>query len=90
MKDNAVLFRFHRGGLSESMETVIEIKSFEHLLIHICDTWDVPFTRLIIQEYLFDPRIDWDTQLVSAYLGGVKHPIGYLNKNPGWKVSDYE
>ena len=85
-----LLFRFHRGGLEESMQTLIEIKSFEQLLIHIADAWDVPFTRLTVSPYHFDHRIDWDTQLVRVFIEDISYPVGYLNRKPDWSVKDYE
>jgi len=85
-----LLFRFHRGGLNESMETAVIVDSFEHLLIHISDAWDVPFTKLTVTPYVFDHRIQWDTHLVCVSLGDISYPVGYLNKKPDWSIKDYE
>ncbi len=85
-----LLFRFHRGVLNESMETVVIVDSSEHLLIHISDACDIPFTKLTVTPYIFDHRSQWNTCLVCVYLGDISYPIGYLNKNPYWSIKDYE
>lgn len=94
LENEPLLFRFHRGGLNESMETVTEIESFEELIMLITSSWDVQPTRITIEPYMFDERIGWDTQLVRVVLAGetanVSYPVGYLNRKPDWGVKDYE
>jgi hypothetical protein len=85
-----LLFRFHRGGLEESMQTVIEIKSFEQLLITIIDGWDINPTKVEIKPYIYDERIHWDTHFVIIHVGESNYPVGYLNRKPDWSVKDYE
>lgn len=79
-----LLFRFHRGGLDESMETVTIIESFEELLVLAIDFWDSPFTKLTVEPYVYDQRIHWDTQLVLIHVRDKSYPIGYLNRDPKW------
>lgn len=90
-----ILFRFHRGGLSESMETVIEVKTFEHLIMHIQEHWEVQPAMVSIDPYMYDARIDWDTQIVQIAVGiqgrQVIYPVGFLNRAPTeWNISPYE
>lgn len=84
---NPLLFRFHRGSLDESMQTVIEIWSYEHLLSHIRKHWDPPISSLKIEPYCLDERIDWDTHIVYIAIGNdtkLLLPVGFLNKLPPW------
>jgi hypothetical protein len=86
-----LLFRFHQGGLDQSMETIIEIRSFDHLLSHIRSHWDVPISHLNIVPYCFDDRIGWDTHMVQAALGTdpiILYPIGFLNRHPNWIIRE--
>jgi hypothetical protein len=89
-KKDPLLFRFHRGGLKESMDTVIKIRSYKHLLDSINDSfwpWGIEINKIEIKPYVYDPRIDWDTYMVNVHhekLGQYPVPVGYLNKNPGF------
>ncbi len=76
-----LLFRFHRGSLEDSMETVMEIKSVKHFISHMKKYWFFPFEKvnLQIRKYRYDERIDWDTFLVT--LSGI--PVGFFNRHPG-------
>lgn len=85
-----LLFRFHKGGLDESMETVQVIKSFEQLIIIVTEWWDSPLSKISIKPYAYDDRIQWDTQLVMIHVGESSYPVGYLNKKPEWSITDYE
>lgn len=67
-------FRWHRGGLAESMETVMEVESFEELRQVIDksnrEVWCNPVpvkltTEINVEPYGFDERIGWDTHIVS-------------------------
>lgn len=60
-----MLFRFHRGSLADSMQTVVEVADRAALLTLLQET-DPSITDddLTSQPYGFDPRIDWDTHLV--------------------------
>lgn len=79
-----VKFRFHRGGLKEAMETVIEVGNKEELkqaiIQHYKDNNIEEFTpdveNITIEPYGYDNRIDWDTYIVSIPNYGV---LGFTN-----------
>lgn len=79
-----LLFRFHRGSLADSMDTVVEIKDLEHLVNLIEESWAVQIDALKIEQYMKDDRIDWDTQIVSIRVCAdgncVTYPVGFLNQ----------
>ncbi len=85
-----LLFRFHKGGLSESMETLTIIESFEQLICIINEWFDSPLTKITIEPYIYDHRIDWDTQLVMIKVRDQTYPVGYLNKKPQWNAPKEE
>jgi hypothetical protein len=85
------LFRFHRGGLHESLETTVVVKSPDELrkvITNSIENW--PTTNkdfgFITQAYPahnnFDPRIGWYTQMVTAdiYNEGVFVVVGFLSE----------
>ena len=90
MNERFLLFRFHKGGLTESMETVTIIDNCEQLLLLVMAYWEMPFTKLTIEPYVYDNRIQWDTQFVLVHEGDKHYPVGYLNKKPDWSIEDYE
>lgn len=68
-------FREHRGGLSESMGTTVELDTKEDFLKHIeklarqivpKDDFTVSF-----EQYAFDSRINWNTWIVMLEGHGV-------------------
>jgi hypothetical protein len=73
-------FRAHRGGLAESMATVIEVQTRAELEKYIVDT-SAPFERqlrsliaengLYVRPYGYDERIGWDTHIVILQGYGV-------------------
>ncbi len=76
-------YRDHRGGLSESMETVVELRDKDALIKHLqvcsrqCPTMPViDATTVRIVPYVFDDRIGWDTHLVLLKEYGV---LGYTD-----------
>jgi len=71
--NNSILFRFHRGGLIESLETIIEVSNRIELEHIICDVYGVG--DISIKEYGYDDRIDWDTYIVCHN----ENAVGYLN-----------
>lgn len=85
-----LLFRFHRGSLSDSMETVIEIKSFEQLIVLTIGDWLINPIKIEIKPYVYDNRINWDTHLVVIQEEDTCYPIGYLNRKPDWNINDYQ
>jgi hypothetical protein len=85
-----LLFREHRGSLDKSMQTIMEIKSLEHLMTHIESIWDweVPIIGLEIKKYVYDDRIGWDTYMAIMTIKyndeNQTFPIGFLNRKPEW------
>lgn len=80
-----MLFRFHRGGLSESMATVIEVQSLSDLK-KILDEEDSKYGSgeqikcLTCESYGFDNRINWDTHIITAhYDNGEYYVRGFSN-----------
>ena len=63
--------REHRGGLSESMATVIEIAPTHEALVDAVrkamppGLWGDSSTRVVVSPYGFDARIGWDTHIVT-------------------------
>lgn len=84
------LFRFHRGGLSESLKTTKIVKSKKELseLIMKNDIFKLEVTEkdLCIESYSkkdnFDERIGWYTQMVTVKdpHDGKFYPIGFLSE----------
>ena len=76
-------FREHRGGLAESMETVVELNTRKEFCDHLSKIARkfVPEGEFTISfsEYSFDTRIYWDTFLVILNGCG---PIGMLDGPP--------
>lgn len=57
-----IRFRFHRGGLKESMETATTIKNYECLSQYIYE--ETGFSDISFEYAKYDERIDWDTWYV--------------------------
>ena len=77
-------FRFHRGAFEDSMNTVLEFKSYCDLLkimnnySHDIYGQAENITELTISPYVYDSRNEWDTHLVlfkETILGFVDGPI---------------
>jgi len=80
------LFRFHKGGLEESMNTVVEVDDLTHLKELISKKWKIECVRLEIQHYGYDERIEWDTYIVKATFAKgpslkkqESFPVGFTN-----------
>lgn len=65
-------FREHRGGLAESMDTVIEVSDGEALLEHVrnlAQRWPtfpaITAETVHVEPYGRDERIGWDTHIVT-------------------------
>jgi hypothetical protein len=76
-------FREHRGGLAESMETVVEVANRVELIIHLAHLMErypgtvVDFQKIKIEPYGgWDERIGWDTYIVTLEGYGV---LGFTN-----------
>lgn len=88
------LFRFHRGGLHESLQTTIVVKTFNDVMKAIVMSFDEDM--LAMQKWgaefkvipypaegsNFDTRIGWYTQMVlsNIYEKEKMHPIGFLSE----------
>ena len=58
-------FRFHRGTLAESMETVVEIKNFHELQKLLYKTFpECDGQAITLNHACYDDRINWDTYYV--------------------------
>jgi hypothetical protein len=71
-----VQFREHRGGLAESMATVREVRDREHLVRLVAEAlepWGLAITpdMVSLERIGFDPRIGWDTWMVTVEGYGV-------------------
>lgn len=66
-------YRDHRGGLSESMKTVIEVNSEQEIIDHLNKYWnDVgkSVEKIKFEYACYDNRIGWDTWYVLQRLSG--------------------
>lgn len=71
-------FREHRGGLSESMATTIDVADRAALVAYVARQLE-PFhftpaeieAGLAVEPYGYDKRIDWDTHIVTLKRYGV-------------------
>ena len=79
-----MLYRDHRGGLAESMETVVELEDRAALDAHIA-TLLKPWGKIVTPDqihskwYCLDPRIGWDTWIITVKDYGV---MGFTNGDP--------
>ena len=69
-------FREHRGGLTESMATVVDVDGKTALIALMRDRlkpYNFTFedADLTVEPYVFDERIGWDTYIVSIKGYGV-------------------
>ena len=80
-----IKYRMHRGGLSESMETVTEVSSMKELICVVEKQFDAKVVDLNIEFYGHDDRINWDSHIVTAKFdkeGYGRHsyyPVGFTN-----------
>ena len=63
------LYRDHRGGLAEAMDTVQEMESYTDLVRHITRVFGTG--EVTVKPYGYDKRIDWDTHIVCFNGQGV-------------------
>lgn len=59
-------FRFHRGGLEESLATVVEFNSKEELQKIIEESLERKLPPIECKFYTYDKRINWNTFIISA------------------------
>lgn len=71
-----LLYRDHRGGYKESMETVRSIKGKDDILSQLEDKGE-----LIVEPYSgIDMRNGWNTHIVKQiYPDGRYYPVGFTN-----------
>lgn len=73
-------YREHRGGLKESMDTMITVNSFKELFDAVFAKW--PKMTGIKFEYMgIDHRIEWHTYFVMIQLGDDWIPVGMSDGN---------
>lgn len=80
-------FRFHHGGLDDSMSTVVEIEpTLYALTTHINKSYPgIEKECLQVYPYGYDERINWNTHIVHSTQDGVigftDGPLDLENKN---------
>ena len=86
------LFRFHRGGLAESLQTTRIVKSVRDLRLAIeysLDEWPTTNKEFNVEIFpypsmhqCFDARIGWYTHMVTAdiYQKGQMCPVGFMSE----------
>lgn len=62
------LFRFHRGGLLESLETTIEVEGLLDLVQYIHDTFENVENVLILKRPIKDTRLPPKWNNISYYV----------------------
>jgi hypothetical protein len=76
-------FRFHRGSLSDSMRTVIEIKGIDDIVAAFNKEYPAKITRNEVKVRLYDnrpdQRIGWPRTYLITVFGA---PIGFCNERP--------
>lgn len=63
-------FRFHRGGLDESLKTTTEVQNKEELLDHINAFDFCKIVEIKFEYYANDPRAWGDTWIVMKRMNG--------------------
>jgi hypothetical protein len=74
-------FRFHHGGLQESLETEINVANIKELITAIETTYNSKVLELNFSQFIFDDRIGWDSALVTALFSFRQFdgPVGYVD-----------
>lgn len=78
---SVTLYRDHRGGLADSMDTVRKVSSRQELIDYLrrdLSAWkfEFPDEAVKIEPYGYDARINWDTYIVTVEGFG---PVGFTN-----------
>lgn len=78
------LFRFHRGGLQESLDTTIEVTNKNDIVTATKKELGVDDLKIYIsKKQIIDTRLpnDWNNTeyLVIVNINGTIYPIGYSN-----------
>ena len=69
-------FRFHKGGLAESMATQFEFKNKQDLINKINDSYGFNYVNektFRCSFYCYDARINENTHIVEKYINKNKH-----------------
>lgn len=78
-----MLYRSHRGGLVESMQTIQEIEPTKPALLRVLQETGEPLkfqtSDIRVTYYGYDDRIKWDTYLVSVCHNREWCAVGYTN-----------
>jgi hypothetical protein len=72
-------FRFHRGSLSESMETMIHVTDRKHLAEQLSEFMGLAIdpNKLKFTHQCYDSRTGWDTFIVTC--DGMIGVIGHVD-----------
>jgi len=80
MFNRPIKFRFHRGALADSLETLVQFSNKDELYNYIIQwLYSLPGNKVIthddiaVKYYCYDSRINWDTYLVTIKDWG---PVG--------------
>jgi hypothetical protein len=82
-----MIFRFHRGGLEESINTCVEVNSIEQLVDIIQGSFredhKINPEDIVIEYAIYDERIKWNTYFVYVKntFGNVRSLIGMSNSD---------
>lgn len=63
-----ILYRPHRGSLSDSMSCIKTFLSVDDLIFYLVSQYENAFSfhDVVIKYYCYDERIDWETFSVSV------------------------
>lgn len=73
-----MLFRFQRGSLEDSMNTVREVNSLAEIEA-LLRSAGIPSGKLKVYDYGYDSRVGWNTHVVTV---NGKH-VGFTNGRMG-------
>lgn len=60
-----VSFRFHRGTLSDSMTTMVDVIDLSDLLTIVQGLFPAAsHSNITVAEYCYDERVGWDTHII--------------------------
>lgn len=57
------LFRFHRGSLSDSMNTVVPVSGLYELIAQLSKLYEPG--KILVRPYGYDKRTGWNTHIVT-------------------------
>lgn len=77
-------FRWHRGSLAESMETVVDFDGSKEALVVLLKVDAMPWfpalepEHVAVEPYCYDERIGWDSHMVTVMGGAIGFTDGPL------------